>query len=178
MPGNRTWRTAPPDASWYRRAGDGITLLCAVLGALPDADLLLHTHRTWSHSLAAVGFVGIFAAAMAANASRPIARLASMCAAAYGSHLLMDWLAVDRAVPRGVQLFWPFDSTFFISGWDLFAQVERRHFFTPAKVMINVFAVMQELAILTPIAVAVWLVRKKALARLSAELPGRDHSPQ
>ena len=31
VPGDRDWRTAPPTASWYRRAGNGLTLLCALL---------------------------------------------------------------------------------------------------------------------------------------------------
>src|SRR6266508_317117 len=94
VPGARAWRTAPEGTSWAARAGDGLTLACALLGAAPDLDLIFTTHRTFTHSAGAVIFIGLFAAALAANAGRPIARVASMCVAAYASHLLLDWLAI------------------------------------------------------------------------------------
>src|SRR5580704_13032427 len=81
VPGDRRWRAAPPTASWYERAGSGLTLTCVLLAALPDVDLLFHLHRTYSHSLGAVTFVGLAAAAMAARANRPVARIGLMCAA-------------------------------------------------------------------------------------------------
>src|SRR6185436_8822550 len=92
VPGDRTWRTAPASASLFRRAGNGLTLLCAGLGAAADLDHLFVAHRTITHSVGAVIFVGLFAAALAANAQRPIARIALMCATAYSTHLLLDWL--------------------------------------------------------------------------------------
>jgi len=178
VPGDRAWRTAPAAASWYRRAGDGLTVACAALGALPDADLLFHAHRTYTHSVGAVIFVGVFAAAMAANAKRPIARVALMCAAAYGTHLLLDYFAVDRVPPRGIQALWPFSHAWYISGWDLFRGTERRHFFSLATFWINTRAALQELLILAPITLAIWLIRVKALAGFAPQLPRGDHPPQ
>jgi membrane-bound metal-dependent hydrolase YbcI (DUF457 family) len=182
VPGDRAWRTAPAAASWYRRAGDGLTVACAALGALPDADLLIHAHRTYTHSVGAVIFVGIvatvWASAKPANAKRPIARVALMCAAAYGTHLLLDYLAIDRVPPLGIQALWPFTRTWYISGWDLFLQTERRHFFSLATLWINTRAALQELLILAPITLAIWLIRVKALAGLAPELPRGDHPPQ
>src|SRR6059058_387501 len=78
VPGRRAWRTAPPAASWYRRAGDGLTLVCAVLGAIADADLLFHIHRTFSHTVGAAMVVGVAAAVIAALTNRPMVRVASM----------------------------------------------------------------------------------------------------
>lgn len=178
VPGDRAWRTAPPSAPWYRRAGNGLTLTCAALGALPDADLLLHAHRTFSHSVGAVIVVGIVAAALAAKAKRPIARVALMCAAAYATHLLLDYFGVDPVPPMGIQALWPFSHAWYISGWDLFRQTERRHFLSLAAFWINTRAALQELLILAPIACAIWLVRVKALAGLAAEMPRRDHPAQ
>ena len=83
------------------RAGDGLTLLCAGLGAAPDLDLAFVAHRTVTHSIGAVVVVTVLAAAFAATSRRPIVRIASMCAAAYGSHLLLDWLGADYYPPRG-----------------------------------------------------------------------------
>jgi membrane-bound metal-dependent hydrolase YbcI (DUF457 family) len=178
VPGRRAWRTAPASASWYRRAGDGLTLACAGLAAAPDLDLLFTEHRTVTHSLGAMLFVTLFAAALAANADRPIARVTLMCAAAYGSHLLLDWLGTDSFPPRGIQALWPLSRGWFISGTDVFRQTARREFLTPPIIAQNLRAVVQEVAILGPTVVALWLVRVKALAGLSAELSRRDHPAQ
>ena len=177
VPGDRAWRTAPDSAPWYLRAGDGLTLLCAGLGAAPDLDLAFLPHRTATHSLFATAFVGIFAAALAANAKRPVARVALMCAAAYGSHLLLDWLGTDHYPPRGIQLLWP-SQAWYISGIDVFRQTARLRVFTRGPMLANARAILQEIAILGPAVAALWLVRVKALAGLAAEMPGSHHPPQ
>ena len=165
VPGCRAWRSAPPKASWYSRAGNGLTAACALVGAAPDLDLVLHIHRTFTHSAGAVIFVGLFAAALAANAERPIARVALMCGGAYGSHVLLDWLAADSSSPYGLQVLWPFSDGWFISGWNVFPQTVRRHFLTPAVIAQNVRAVVQEVAILGPVLVGLWVLRARTLTR-------------
>jgi membrane-bound metal-dependent hydrolase YbcI (DUF457 family) len=178
IPGNRSWRTAAESASWFRRAGNGLTLTCVGLGAAADLDHLFVAHRTLTHSVGAVAFVGLFAAAVAANAHRPIARIALMCAAAYGTHLLLDWLGVDMYPPRGLQLLWPFSGEWYISGLDVFRQTARQELLTPPIIRKNLLAMVQEVAILGPVVVALWLIRVKALAGLAPEVPCRDHAPQ
>jgi membrane-bound metal-dependent hydrolase YbcI (DUF457 family) len=176
VPGRRAWRTAPPAASWYRRAGNGLTLVCVALAAVPDADLLFRLHRTFSHSIGAVILVGVVAAAIAALTKRPVVRVASMCAVAYGTHLLLDWLAVDLMPPYGIQAFWPFSDAWYISPWIVFRQIERTQLFSAATLRLNALAVAQELVVLAPILIVIWLVRVKALARLAAEM-SRGHHP-
>ena len=176
VPGDRGWRTAPPRASWYRRAGNGLTLLCAGVAAAPDLDLLFGSHRMFTHSVGAVLLVGIVAAVVAVRIRRPAIRVALMCAGAYATHLVLDWLAADSLPPFGLQAFWPFSHAWVISGWDLFRQTERRHFLSPATIWVNLLSVVQEVAILGPVAVAVWLIRVKALARFSAEMPCSNHA--
>jgi membrane-bound metal-dependent hydrolase YbcI (DUF457 family) len=178
VPGERAWRTAPASASWYPRAGDGLTGACVALGAAADLDLLFVTHRTVTHSVGAVILVTLFAATLAANAHRPVARVALMCAAAYATHLLLDWLSVDLSTPRGIQALWPFRFEWFISGLDLFPQTERRQLWTVATTVKNVRAILQEVVILGPLAAALWLVRVKALAGLASEVAGRDHAAE
>ena len=178
IPGNRAWRTAPDAAPWYQRAGDGLTLLCAGLGAAPDLDLAFAAHRTVTHSLGAVCLVGVCAAALAANARRPISRVALMCAAAYGSHLLLDWLGADFYPPRGIQLMWPINREWYISGMDVFRQTARLRVFTHGPMMTNARAILQEIAILGPAVTAVWLVRVKTLARLAPQVARGDHPAQ
>jgi membrane-bound metal-dependent hydrolase YbcI (DUF457 family) len=178
VPGRRTWRTAPASASWLERAGNGLTLVCAGLAASPDLDLLFQNHRMATHSVAAVVVVALVTAAVAANARRPVGRVVAMCAAAYGTHLLLDWLCADNNPPRGLQLLWPFTSEWYISNWEVFRQTARVNLLTPAVIRMNLSAIAQELAILLPLLAALWLVRVKALAGLATEVARRDHAPQ
>ena len=179
VPGTRAWRIAPPGASWFERAGNGLTLACAVLAAAPDLDLFLgRFHRTMTHSLAAVAVVAIVAALAATRARLPVTRVVIMCAGAWATHLLVDWLSADQSAPRGIQLLWPFDGRWFISGWDIFLGSERRELFSPPTLRRNVEAVAQEVAILTPIVIVLWLVRVKALAGLPSKAARGDHPAQ
>jgi membrane-bound metal-dependent hydrolase YbcI (DUF457 family) len=179
VPGDRAWRAVPGNKSRYQRAGGGLTLLCAGLGAAPDLDLLVSgTHRTATHSLFAMLAVGLCTAVVAASTRRPVLRVALMCAAAYGSHLLLDWLGADYYPPRGIQLLWPISQEWYISGLDVFRQTARLRIFTHGPMMTNLRAVLQEIAILGPTVVVLWLVRVKALAGLAPQMAGRDHPAQ
>ena len=158
VPTRRSPRPARHPESWFQRAGDGLTVACAVL--------------------AAVCLVACATALVCVVRGGPLARIIWTCTAAYASHLLLDWTAVDKTVPRGVQLLWPFDHRFYISGWNVFRQTERRGLFSLRTMTTNGVALMQEIAILLPPLVAVWLIRVKAFARLATEVSGRDHPPQ
>src|SRR5206468_2644978 len=151
---------------------------CAVLAALPDIDLLFEGHRTVTHSVGAVTLVACAAAVVASRRGHPVLRLAVMCAAAYASHLLLDWMAVDETFPRGLQALWPLSHRFYISGWNVFKQTERQHIFSGAAMRVNALALAQEFLIFTPLLVAAWLIRVKALARFAPEVPRRHHPPQ
>jgi inner membrane protein len=107
--------------------------------------------------------------------SSSVVRVALMCGAAYASHLLLDWLGVDRNPPRGIQALWPFSDEWFISGLDVFIQTERRQFFTWTTLQTNLAAMAWETLLVLPLLGAIWLVRVKTLARLSTELPRRHH---
>jgi inner membrane protein len=176
------------DAIDRRRSPISLVVTCALLGAVADLDLLLpRYHRSFTHSLTAVAFIFIVAAAVTGEVTRRRAsrlggqarwRVALICACAYASHLLLDWLGSDTLPPYGLQVYWPFINRFFVSGLNLFAETERRHLFSGPTLVQNLWAAAQEVAILAPITGALWLVRVKALARLPAELPRGDHAPQ
>jgi membrane-bound metal-dependent hydrolase YbcI (DUF457 family) len=163
-----------PEGLHYKYLG-----LCAGLAALPDADLLLPiAHRTATHSVTAVAVVALLMIVASAVTGKVTTKFAVVCVAAYASHLLLDWLQADPTPPLGIQALWPASPRWFISGWDLFRPTERRHLFDPATMQRNLFAVVQEIVILAPVAAAAWLVRVKALAGLPAEMAGRDHPPK
>jgi membrane-bound metal-dependent hydrolase YbcI (DUF457 family) len=101
-----------------------------------------------------------------------------MCAAAYTTHLLLDWLGVDMYPPRGLQMLWPFSREWFISGLDVFRQTARQELLQPPIIEKNFLAIVQEVAILGPAVAALWLIRVKALAGLAPEVARGDHAPQ
>ncbi len=164
---------APPDSRRLRI----LTITCAALAALPDIDLAApYTHRTITHSLVATAVITIIAAVVTGQVTtRFVWRTTTICAAAYASHLLLDWLAVDDVPPRGLQVLWPFSDRWFISDWDLFRGTARREIFSAASMRANVLAVVQEIATLGPIAALAWLVGVKTSTRLSPEMSSRHH---
>jgi membrane-bound metal-dependent hydrolase YbcI (DUF457 family) len=179
LPGGREWRTAPAHAPLLQRAGGMTTAVCAGLAVLPDIDLLFDAHRSVTHSVTAVFFVTIIAAAVTGWVTdRPAWRIALMCGSAYGTHLVLDWLAVDRYFPYGLQVFWPFSATWYISGLNLFPQTERYGLFTLRALWINLDAFLWEAIFLVPVATLVWLIRVKALAGLAPQLSSRHHAPE
>jgi inner membrane protein len=102
-------------------------------------------------------------------------RVALLCGAAYGSHILFDWLGTDRLAPFGIQALWPFSDQWYLSGWDIFPATERRRFFSAATILFNLKGVAQELLVLGPVLAVLWLIRVKAAARFPAEMAGRHH---
>ncbi|HEV3142056.1 MAG TPA: metal-dependent hydrolase [Vicinamibacterales bacterium] len=178
VPGDRAWRTAPSGSYIYARAGGTLTLVCGALGASADLDLLWGGHREHTHSVGAVLFVALFAAAMAVNARRPVVRVTLMCAGAYATHLLLDWLGADDFAPYGIRALWPFSDHWYISGLDVFRATQRFFMTRTDAIRANAIAIVQEILVLGPIAALLWLVRVEALAGLAAKLPRGDHAPQ
>jgi inner membrane protein len=187
------------DAIEGRRSSARFVAVCALLAAAPDLDLLLPGyHRSLTHSLIAVLVVLIIAGGVTGRVTRLRAsrfrlraprfggqdggqdrwRFAIVCACAYASHLLLDWLGADSLPPLGLHLFWPFVRDYFMSGLNVFAETERRMPFSEPTLVKNFWAAARELAIMAPIAAGLWLIRVKTLARLPAEMPSRDHAPQ
>jgi hypothetical protein len=155
------------------------TIACAVAAAAPDLDLLLPIqHRTITHSVIVLTAASIVAIAVTGKVKPTARRLVGLCALAYASHLLLDWLAVDTTVPRGIQLFWPASDRWFISEWDLFRGTARRNVFSVESMRINALAILQEIVMLGPIAAAAWLVRVKALARFAPEVSRGHHAAE
>ena len=177
VPGRRGREAAAPGASLYDRAGGALTLICAGLAAIPDADLLVGGHRTATHSISAALLVAIVAAGVTgwvtrvgsdttrATTTTPIGRVALMCGAAYATHLLLDWLQIDRNPPSGIQLLWPFSREWFISGADLFTRTERNDVWSAAALRINLIALAWETAILLPIVVVLWVTKRRFVTR-------------
>jgi inner membrane protein len=95
---------------------------CAVVACLPDLDLLSSRHSGATHSIGLVATAGLVF--YAGNRNR---RIALAAAAAYGSHVLFDWMGRDTSPPLGVMALWPFSSEFYISPFPVLEPVSRRY---------------------------------------------------
>jgi LexA-binding, inner membrane-associated putative hydrolase len=140
-----------------------LLIVCMALAVLPDLDLLYQPiHRSFTHSLGSVLLVMIVAAVVTGKVTRRSGLvLGLVCAAAWGSHIVLDWLGTDPNPPRGIKALWPFSNRWFISGWDLFLGTERRRLFTGDSIRQNLRAIVREILVLAPVVGAL------AFARLS-----------
>jgi inner membrane protein len=95
-----------------------------------------------------------------ARTARPFVAVAT--AAAYGSHVLLDWLGADPSAPRGVMALWPLSGEFHLSDAHLFLRVCREYWLADCW-WHNLRAVARELVILGPITVAAVVAARRAL---------------
>ena len=124
-------------------------LVFVALAIAPDLDLFGLVHRGVSHSLGATLVVG--AVVWCARRGPGRTRFALAATAAYGSHVLFDWMGGDTSPPLGVPALWPLTNAYLQSPWQPFAAVSRRWhqpglFWAP-----NVAAVTREIMMLLPL---------------------------
>jgi len=131
-------------------------LIFAGLGVAPDLDLLAGYHSMYTHSVGAV--IAVAAVSWWLSGRR---RVAAATAAAYGSHVLLDWLGTDYGAPFGIMALWPWSSAFYLSGLEWFMAI-RREYWLPDFVPHNLTAVARELVFLGPPALLAWLWRSRA----------------
>jgi membrane-bound metal-dependent hydrolase YbcI (DUF457 family) len=143
--------------------------LFGALGALPDVDLLVGAHSGPTHGIGAAALVGLAALALQIarapdSRGKPVLApglLALACFAAYGSHVLLDWLARDTTPPIGIMALWPFSREHYQSELHLFMAISRRYHQGWSFVRQNTLALTRELAILLPVLIAVLVLRRR-----------------
>jgi membrane-bound metal-dependent hydrolase YbcI (DUF457 family) len=122
----------------------------AAIGVAADLDLLAGAHRGISHSLGAAVVTGLVTFALTRSV-----RWAAAGAAAWGSHVLLDWLGADAWPPLGIPALWPFANTYYRAPVTIFPAVSRQYWLGARFVYFNALALAVELAILLPLA---WIV--------------------
>jgi hypothetical protein len=102
------------------------------IGNLPDVDFIVGFvlgrpgifHRGVSHTAVAAVLFGVVAGTFAWwrrwDRWWPAVLL---CAAAYGSHLLLDFFTVDQRPPLGAPFLWPFTDAYFLSPVSVFHEI-------------------------------------------------------
>jgi hypothetical protein len=122
------------------------TLLLVAVGLAPDLDLLFGTHSTYTHSVGAIAVVTV----VAWFVTRDV-RLTAAIAAAWASHLLLDWLGSDSRDPIGIMALWPFSTEHYQSELYVFDAISRRYWMPEQFVWGNLKAALREVAILLPV---------------------------
>jgi inner membrane protein len=105
--------------------------LAALAGAAADLDFLpgllvgnpSRYHHWATHSLLAALVFALLVAPLAGPVLGAPGRGTAVLAAAYLSHLALDWVTVDRTVPRGIPLLWPASDAVFLAPVQLFADI-------------------------------------------------------
>jgi LexA-binding, inner membrane-associated putative hydrolase len=136
----------------------------AVFGAiamLPDLDLLVGAHSTYTHSIGAV----LLATGLALSVTRGRSPWVAMgVAAAWSSHILLDWLGSDTSPPIGIMALWPFTDGFYQSSLCIFDAISRRYWLPQEFIWGNLRAVSKEILMLGPVA---WVAMRLACRRRS-----------
>lgn len=181
-------------AGAWRRAA-----LFMLVGNLPDFDFLIGfvvgrpglLHRGVSHTVVAAVAFGVLAG-LVARARRREAFLPTTLAfaAAYGSHLLLDWLTVDARPPEGAQFLWPFSDAYSIAPVTIFREiyvdgVTRAGFLASVLSWSTISVLARELALVLA-AVALWhaseglrvLARARGVRAAGAPALRFDGSPE
>jgi hypothetical protein len=141
-------------------------ILFALMSVLPDFDFLFGTHSTYSHSIGAVGLA--FVAALAV-VGRQRWLLALGAAAAYASHVFLDWMGRDMSPPIGIMALWPLTNEFYQSDLFLFPAISRRYWLGSFWSQ-NLGAVAFELLMVGPIAAVAWWLRARGRAQSGQSL--------
>jgi inner membrane protein len=170
-------------------AGRLLLPACAFLAVAPDLDFLpgllvgqpvLH-HQGASHSLLVAAVVGLAAALLLVRDRRLWLRAWALFAAAYASHLAIDWLGSDGRPPIGIPLLWPASDATWLSPVQVLPGIhhtvtglEGTHewlamVFSP----VNLRAIAAELILVGPLVLlAEWTRRRRAGADAQVRPPG------
>jgi membrane-bound metal-dependent hydrolase YbcI (DUF457 family) len=141
-----------------------------VVGTLADADFIVAyystlpylRHHYFSHSIPFTIALSAFVWIILKLFKTPLALKKSLIfAAAYGSHLLLDYFAHDGSKPFGIPLLWPFSHHHFIAPFNIFLSIHRGEF-SDLFSLHNMLAIFIEFAVLAPIlAFVVWKARQQ-----------------
>ena len=136
---------------------DRRVVVFGLLGVLPDIDFLFGVHSTYTHSVGAIVVVGLLGGFTGLQAG---VRVRVAAAAAYGSHVVLDWLGSDAVAPIGVMALWPLSSEFFLSDRFWFMSVCREYWLTQCW-WHNTWGLTRELLVLGPVALGAVVLSRR-----------------
>lgn len=148
-------------------------LFCVLLANAPDLDYFFgilrgnanYYHQTATHTLVWIGVTALVIWSYGLLRERRASWLTlGLLLALLGSHLLADWLTVDRSPPIGMMLAWPFSDRFYHAAFAFFPPPAKQ---TLAAVwsLRNLRLVLVELAIVSPLVILVLWFKHKGTQR-------------
>jgi membrane-bound metal-dependent hydrolase YbcI (DUF457 family) len=146
----------------------GLLATSAAVAVAPDLDILVGSHRTYTHSIAGVAIVAVAAWLILRTRPAGAAAVAALTAA-YASHLALDWTSKDTSLPSGLTVLWPFTSRYYKSGLDLFGEVSRRYWLPDEFIIGNVKAAIWEFVLLAPCLFLAWVFWSKRTLKTKNE---------
>ena len=99
--------------------------------------------------------------AAACTRQRRVVWIATVCALAYGSHVLLDWLGADQSRPPGVMALWPLTKDHYISGLNLFFSPSWSFWDTRQFIIGNVRYLAREQLVMIPIFLGIVLLQAR-----------------
>lgn len=154
--------TARPGLGWSPRRAS--LVVAAALGADLDFALRLldgrNHHQTFTHSFGFAAVVGCatYVITRAAGSAEAV-RLALAVAAAWSTHVILDFLGEDTSDPVGVLALWPFDRRHFHFPWPVFMDIRRS---PELSVLVHdLKAALREAVLLGPLLAAAWYARAR-----------------
>jgi inner membrane protein len=160
------WLLDPPRAGAGGRLAFSLrhAVILGFAGMAPDLDLLVGAHSGPTHGLGAAVLAGSLALMLARPGAGQSRRVLFACAVAlaYSSHTLLDWLGHDTTPPIGIMALWPFSREYFESPLHIFEAITRRYWL-PGFWRHNLPAMARELAIIAPVLLAVFVLRRRKL---------------
>jgi membrane-bound metal-dependent hydrolase YbcI (DUF457 family) len=144
------------------------SMLFGTLAMSQDLDLLFGAHSGPTHSLGATALVAALAFVLSRVAGsdgilnvRPGVFVLA-CAAAYASHVLLDWLATDSKPPIGIMALWPLSRQHYESDWHVFMAISRRYHQGWTFIRHNALAFAWEMLLLLPAIGLLMVFRRRA----------------
>ncbi|MDP2988948.1 MAG: metal-dependent hydrolase [Kiritimatiellota bacterium] len=145
-------------------------LFCVLLANAPDLDYFLgifrgnlnYYHQTVTHTLVWVGLTALAIWAYGRfRERRAVCWPIGLLLALLGSHLLADWLTVDRSPPIGLMLAWPFSDHLYHAAFAFFPPPAKQ-IWADLWSLQNLRLVLVETAITLPLVIIVlWFKRRQ-----------------
>ena len=125
-------------------------------------------HHGISHSIGMAFIFACLCALIARRFTTTARRVFILALVLYLSHLLADYLGVDRVEPYGAPFLWPFSEQYFLAPISVFQPVEHGNLgetslsvFDKIFSLSNVYAAMIEVLIISPMwALSFWVSRR------------------
>lgn len=130
---------------------------------VPDLDFLPgwvvgdinRYHHGISHSIGAAMLFAVLCALIVKQFDGPVRRVFYVALLVFLSHLLGDYLAVDRFEPYGAPFLWPFSSEYYLSPVQIFRPIEHGN---PGDANASVFSEIFSNANVTAAAIEIFVV--------------------